>query len=381
VTHWIAANSHVFDFLKHYNRHGGHFRHAHPPIGLDPHLFVIYAKSFLALMFVLLPGLFLTLALVALSYAAIMFANTFFLYGRQTAGALRAPTCLSVSKMSLKLMFVGRWFNQFGAIIPWRDVISLDFAAAERNELCTGRLIIKYKFPDGEIDLPFSLAGFGTADEAGLFMDMANKYVPETAKTKAFVDAYAQREQTLRDSRRDLVAEMLSDNGSACGADAKSHYERSTDDSGAVAADSVDLAKAAPVSRSERSTDHSGAVAADSVDLAKAAQVSHSERSTDNSGAVAADSVDLAKAAQVSHCERSTDDSGAVAADSVDLANAAQVSRSESDAANEQVKGTQPTSHVVAAQSLLDSFASIEHQTQRSHVIDVTEKERVAERA
>jgi hypothetical protein len=79
---------------------------------------------------------------------------------------------------------------------------------------------------DGPKSIPFSLCGFATDADAALFLDMANRYIPDDMKSDAFKEAYKNRDSVVRQARRQ-VSTLLGETApaeSACD-DAKQKQE------------------------------------------------------------------------------------------------------------------------------------------------------------
>ena len=157
---------------------------------------------------IVIPILIVSKLLLSLIYTTVMMANLYFAHGSKCVSLLRSPTNIALSKASIKLMWSGKFFSQNGAMLAWCNVLALDFAPAE-DLLSTAKILIKYKMPEGDVIFPFSLAGFNNADETILFMEFAQRYVPDEVKTSAFQQAYEQREQLARLAQKDVHEEMI----------------------------------------------------------------------------------------------------------------------------------------------------------------------------
>lgn len=184
-----------------------HFGHGGTIFSSGDTFFALFT-AFLAGAALLIPLLIVARLLVSAIYTMAMVINLYLSYGKRCLREMQAPTHVSLSKASMKLMWVGGLFSQYGAMLAWQDILALDFAFA-KEPLSTPRVIIKYKLPDGEALLPFSLSGFGTAQEAVLFMETANRYVSEDKTTKSFQEAFEQRQELAKLAQRDALEVIL----------------------------------------------------------------------------------------------------------------------------------------------------------------------------
>jgi hypothetical protein len=178
----------------------------------------VLSKMFLGLCMFFLLLAAATYAIAAI-YAVIMITNMWLQYGSAIWDKMRAPTHIVLSKECVKLTWAGRGFSQIGAMLAWQDMYEVDFVPSE-DPLTSTKIVVKYKLADGEKLIPFALCGFATDADAALFMDMADKYIPDEMKSEEFKDALKNRDAVVKQARH-LVAALLAQTPSAVNASQK----------------------------------------------------------------------------------------------------------------------------------------------------------------
>ena len=103
-------------------------------------------------------------------YLAFFWGNMYFAWGRDTAASLRGPTHISLSPLSLKLIWKGAVFKNIGFMFGWDDISTVDLYCPDKPE--TGEnagLIISVKKGKMVHNLTISLAGFKSYEERLIF--------------------------------------------------------------------------------------------------------------------------------------------------------------------------------------------------------------------
>ena len=190
-----------------------HAPHHHSAFLSNPDVGISFLTGIFIGLMIIVPVVIVTKLILTLIYSMMMMANLYLAHGSKCVSLLRSPTNIALSKVSIKLMWSGKLFSQNGAMLAWSNVLSLDFAPDEEL-LSTPKILIKYKMPEGDLIFPFSLAGFDNAEEAILFMELADRYVPEEVKTSAFKHAYVERERLAHLAQKDVHEEIIASYGS-----------------------------------------------------------------------------------------------------------------------------------------------------------------------
>ncbi len=178
----------------------------------NPDVLISFLTGIFIGLMIIVPVVIVTKLTLTLLYAMMMMTNLYLAHGSKCVSLLRSPTNIALSKVSVKLMWSGKFFSQIGAMLAWSNVLSLDFAPAEEL-LSTPKILIKYKMPDGDLTFPFSLAGFENAEAAILFMELADRYVPEEVKTSTFKLAFEEREKLAHLAQKDVHEEIIASYG------------------------------------------------------------------------------------------------------------------------------------------------------------------------
>jgi len=193
------------EWLKTIFPHRHHHHHTYPR-EVNFGSFPIY---FLGAMLMVAPWVMAFAAFVTVIYSVLSFLNLYGLHGKNTYNRLNAPDRVALSKLSVKLSWNGRFFNQYGAIFAWHDFAGLDFVPAD-GELDSDKITITYKMPDGYSCFPFELSSFNSKEEAKLFMEMLNKNVKDEVKTPAFKAACEKIDPITEQAKIDKVETLLS---------------------------------------------------------------------------------------------------------------------------------------------------------------------------
>jgi hypothetical protein len=119
------------------------------------------------------------------------FLNFRLLYGPEWLHVMLGPTHVGLSRESMKLAWIGKFFSSYSVIVGWNEILSLD---ACRWSLTDGKLDpklrIKHKslpgYDTSETAFSLTLSGFRDADECRLFLTELDRNVPDDRKSDLF---------------------------------------------------------------------------------------------------------------------------------------------------------------------------------------------------
>jgi hypothetical protein len=136
-------------------------------------------------------GTVLMILVVVSGTTALNFLNFRLLYGRDWLHTLLGPTNIGLSRESIKLGWIGKFFSSYSMVVGWNEVLCLD---AYRWSLTDGKLapkicikhslLVAYETSDSMLEL--SLSGFRDADECRVFMAELDRNVADDRKTDLF---------------------------------------------------------------------------------------------------------------------------------------------------------------------------------------------------
>jgi hypothetical protein len=125
-------------------------------------------------------------------------------WGKQGSAALRGPTHIAISPVSLKLIWKGRLMVCTGGMFGWDEItrVFLEFPDEGTNSSAPSVWITAI---DGgnEHTIPIRLDGFQTRDDLALFLEGIDSHVSDASKTDLF------REHITDKKKRELLIEEV----------------------------------------------------------------------------------------------------------------------------------------------------------------------------
>ncbi len=136
--------------------------------------------------------IFLWLSLAA--YFTLITGNLFIAWRKETPVSTRGPTHISISPLSIKLIWKGACFSTIGLMFGWDEITSVDLsesdAVPETNAACVTIIVQKGKTVHS---LPIQLDGFASSEERFLFLRSIDSHLPKECKTQAFTDCLSDK--------------------------------------------------------------------------------------------------------------------------------------------------------------------------------------------
>ena len=130
-------------------------------------------------------------------YFALIASNLYIAWKKETLSALRGPTHISFSPISIKLIWQGALFTNIGLMFGWDEIISADLSISQPDQL-TNLVSVIITVQKGKTThiLPIRLDGFASAEERYLLLHSINRHLPEECKSQTFKD-YLSNEDKL----------------------------------------------------------------------------------------------------------------------------------------------------------------------------------------
>lgn len=124
--------------------------------------------------------------IIVATAVALLFANQYLRCPTEAVAALRGPTHISLSPLSMKLLWKGALFSSIGAMFGWSEITSVDIDLPADDAWAAPSVIITAK--EGKIShtVPVRLDGFSSDDDRLIFLNSVDNHVGEERKTAIF---------------------------------------------------------------------------------------------------------------------------------------------------------------------------------------------------
>jgi hypothetical protein len=118
--------------------------------------------------------------------AGVLFANAYLRWQKEAGAALRGPTHIALSPLSIKLLWKGAMFSSIGAMFGWTEITSVDLDLPVDDPLAAPSVVIRAQ--EGKIihNIFVRLDGFSSDEERLVFLNSIDDHVAEDRKTKMF---------------------------------------------------------------------------------------------------------------------------------------------------------------------------------------------------
>ncbi len=136
--------------------------------------------AFLVFLLIILP------LILPVSQVALLLPNLYLALGKEAYSALRGPTHISLSPLSMKLLWKGAIFSSIGAMFGWSEITSVDVDLPVDDTLAAPSVVITAQ--DGKIvhDVPVRLDGFFSDEDRLVFLNSVDNHVADDNKTALF---------------------------------------------------------------------------------------------------------------------------------------------------------------------------------------------------